>query len=193
MKKLTEKSNVSSARTCKILQIAMETLLEQKPFNNIFVKDICEEAKVPRATFYNHFEDKYDLLSFCLLQLEKELEPAEDKYFTSNEYYSALLSNAADFCIENKIFLRKVSKLNNNNVFISELQNHIATLILAHIRDKNKKKHLLRIPAEIVAEYYSGALIAMLKWWINCEENWSKDDLLKGADILLNRKQELYY
>ncbi len=193
MKKNTEKTNISSVRTCNILKVALEKLLEQKPFNNIFVKDICDMANVPRATFYNHFEDKYDLLSFSLQQLEKKIEPPSDRYSNSNDYYFALLSNAADYCIANKNFLKRVSQLNNNNIFVTELQSHMAVQVLEHIKSKNKKLHLLRIPPEIIAEYYAGALIAIIKWWINCNEEWTKEQLLKGADILLNRKQDLYY
>lgn len=37
-------------------------LSEAKPFENITVKDITEKALVNRATFYNHFLDKYDLM-----------------------------------------------------------------------------------------------------------------------------------
>lgn len=34
----------------------------KKPFSSITVKDITKEAQINRATFYNHFLDKYDLL-----------------------------------------------------------------------------------------------------------------------------------
>lgn len=34
----------------------------KKPFASITVKDITKEAQINRATFYNHFLDKYDLL-----------------------------------------------------------------------------------------------------------------------------------
>ncbi len=192
MKNNAEKSNVSSVRTCGILRTALISLLEQKPFNNIFVKDICEAASVPRATFYNHFEDKYDLLSFCLSQLEKRLEP-KGKFVNSDDYYNALLNNAADFCIERQPFLKKISQLNNNNIFVTELQTHMAAQILAHIKSKTKNLHLLRVPPEIFAEYYAGALVGIIKWWINSEEDWTKEDLMIGAEILLNRKQDLYY
>ena len=37
-------------------------LLHQKPFEKITVQNILEGAKINRATFYNHYEDKYQLL-----------------------------------------------------------------------------------------------------------------------------------
>lgn len=193
MKKKMSKPNISSIRTRNLLINALFTLLEQKPFSNIFVKDICEIALVPRATFYNHFEDKYDLLTYSLEQLEKKLEPASNREYSSNDYYFALLSNVADYCIKNKISLKKINQLNTNNMFFNELQNHLASQLLNHIITSNKKKHLLRVPPEVLAEYYAGAFLAMIKWWINDDRHWTKDELLVGADILLNRKQDLYY
>lgn len=41
---------------------AFVLLSGKKPFSSITVKDITTEARINRATFYNHFLDKYDLL-----------------------------------------------------------------------------------------------------------------------------------
>lgn len=43
---------------------AFFTLLCKKPFEQITIGEICEESSYPRATFYNYFDDKYDLLGF---------------------------------------------------------------------------------------------------------------------------------
>lgn len=193
MKKTNTKTNISSIRTCNVLSNALINLLEQKPFHNIFVKDICEEANIPRATFYNHFEDKYDLLSFCLKKLEKIIEPKDKDYSTNDEYYMILLNNTADYCIEKKNYLKKICQLNSNNIFVSEIQANMATEILNNIKTKNERCNMLKIPAEILAEYYAGAIVAVLKWWVNSNEDWPKEKILKGAEIILNRKLDLYY
>ncbi|BBP89763.1 hypothetical protein BsIDN1_33810 [Bacillus safensis] len=38
------------------------SLASEKDFNNITVRDITEKATINRATFYAHFDDKFDLL-----------------------------------------------------------------------------------------------------------------------------------
>ena len=38
-------------------------LLEIYPFENISIKMICANSNVNRSTFYDHFQDKFDLLS----------------------------------------------------------------------------------------------------------------------------------
>ena len=58
-----EKDDLRSRRTRKLLQRALVELLADRDFNEITVQDIAERAEVNRATFYAHFDDKYDLLN----------------------------------------------------------------------------------------------------------------------------------
>ncbi|HMD89524.1 MAG TPA: TetR/AcrR family transcriptional regulator [Anaerolineaceae bacterium] len=49
-------------RTRKLLEQAFMELMYEKGFQSITIQDVTERATVNRATFYAHFEDKYDLL-----------------------------------------------------------------------------------------------------------------------------------
>src|SRR5271166_2534396 len=49
-------------RTRQLLQQALEKLLETKEFDKISVQDIADSATVNRATFYDHYTDKFTLL-----------------------------------------------------------------------------------------------------------------------------------
>ena len=49
-------------RTRKLLQQTLSDLMHEKSFDAITVQDIAERSTLNRATFYAHFEDKYDLL-----------------------------------------------------------------------------------------------------------------------------------
>jgi AcrR family transcriptional regulator len=53
-------------RTRVLLQQALGKLLETKEFDKISVQDIAEEATVNRATFYDHYTDKFALLE-CMV------------------------------------------------------------------------------------------------------------------------------
>jgi AcrR family transcriptional regulator len=53
-------------RTRLLLQEALEKLLAEREFEKISVQDITEAATVNRATFYDHYADKYALLE-CLV------------------------------------------------------------------------------------------------------------------------------
>ena len=49
-------------RTRQLLQSALSSLLQAKSFEDISVQDIAEAATVNRATFYDHYADKFALL-----------------------------------------------------------------------------------------------------------------------------------
>jgi AcrR family transcriptional regulator len=49
-------------RTRNLLQEALRKLMQNKSFDDISVHDITEAATVNRATFYDHYTDKYALL-----------------------------------------------------------------------------------------------------------------------------------
>ncbi len=49
-------------RTRQMLQQALETLLETRAFETLSVQDITDAATLNRATFYDHYTDKFALL-----------------------------------------------------------------------------------------------------------------------------------
>ncbi len=49
-------------RTRQLLQGALRTLMQAKSFDEISVQDIADAATVNRATFYDHYTDKFALL-----------------------------------------------------------------------------------------------------------------------------------
>jgi len=57
----TPRKDPRVARTQKLLRDAFTSLLQEKSFESISVQDIAERATVNRATFYAHFQDKFDL------------------------------------------------------------------------------------------------------------------------------------
>ena len=59
-------TSLSVKRTLKALESTATELLISEPFDSITVKRLCEQAYVPRSTFYNYFEDKNDFLHYCL-------------------------------------------------------------------------------------------------------------------------------
>lgn len=53
-------------KTYKSLIENFEGLLNEKEFEKISVTEICDAAMIRRPTFYQHFLDKYDFLTFFI-------------------------------------------------------------------------------------------------------------------------------
>jgi len=49
-------------KTKNLLHQALGSLIREKPYDAIVVKEILDRANVGRSTFYTHFRDKDELL-----------------------------------------------------------------------------------------------------------------------------------
>ena len=60
-------------RTRLMLRQALMQIVVEKPFRDLTISNITKYAGVNRATFYLHYDDKYDLLKDCAKELFTEL------------------------------------------------------------------------------------------------------------------------
>lgn len=54
--------HVRTTKTRKSLIEAFVEIVNEKSFEKVTIQDLTERAQINRATFYAHFQDKYDLL-----------------------------------------------------------------------------------------------------------------------------------
>jgi AcrR family transcriptional regulator len=59
-------------RTRQLLQQALMSLMIEGRFRDITVQEIADRATVNRATFYAHFQDKFDLLDSAIRDLFRQ-------------------------------------------------------------------------------------------------------------------------
>ena len=59
--------------TSKLMNEALLSLLEKKPFDFITVTDITKKAGVNRSTFYLHYDNVYELLEETIENLNKKV------------------------------------------------------------------------------------------------------------------------
>jgi AcrR family transcriptional regulator len=64
-----EKLDPRVIRTRSLILDSFGSLLAEKNFESISVQDVTDKAKINRATFYAHFQDKYALLDYSVSQM----------------------------------------------------------------------------------------------------------------------------
>jgi AcrR family transcriptional regulator len=67
-----EKLDPRVKRTRSLILQSFDQLLAEKNFENISVQDVTDKAQINRATFYSHFQDKYDLLNQSITMMFKQ-------------------------------------------------------------------------------------------------------------------------
>jgi AcrR family transcriptional regulator len=86
-------------RTRQLLQGALSTLMQSKGFEEISVQDIAEAATVNRATFYDHYTDKFALLDAMVAGGFHKLLHARQVHFdgTCPSAASAIIEATCDY------------------------------------------------------------------------------------------------
>lgn len=66
-----KQTNKTAIQSQHMIADALNSLMKRKPFQQVTVTEICEEAAIGRKTFYRNFDLKEDVIEF---QLEKLCE-----------------------------------------------------------------------------------------------------------------------
>lgn len=67
-----KQKNKTAIRSQHMIADALFSLMKRKPFQQISVTEICEEAAIGRKTFYRNFELKEDVIDFQLDRMVEE-------------------------------------------------------------------------------------------------------------------------
>ena len=86
-----EKLDPRVKRTRKLILQAFSELLAEKGFESISVQDVTDKAQINRATFYDHFVDKYALLDYSISQMF--LQEIEKRTLNACHYSTENLRN----------------------------------------------------------------------------------------------------
>ena len=152
----------------KLIWDALFSLLKERPFHSISVKNICETAYINRSTFYNHFEDKFDLLRYGLRDVVLNDAGIADKLGMPS---IDILPHVALFKYvkQHQSFWTNIFLSGGMDSFVSEVMIESTSRFFqadsesAHVEDA--------LPPEIAAQMYFGAVGKLTTWWLKegCE------------------------
>ncbi len=188
---MPEKQDLRVRRTHKLLYNAFVELIVEKSFDEISITDICEKAMVNRATFYKHFDDKYEFFCFCVKRM---LQRVESKNVFDHEKddvlsYSIKVVNALlEFLKENKNVISSAIK-NQDEYVVTQMMHDIlyeSTMNSLKYSEKCGKKFVC--PVEVLCEVLIGSSIAMTKWAFRENENYTNEEMI---EFLLNISKDL--
>ena len=122
-----QEEHVSVRRTYLLLMKALLDLLAEMPFEKISLTDLCRVSMISRSTFYRYFEDKYDLLHYCVNMYIEGLRPVEDLiYFKSTDSLRQFLEYLIAQVDENITLYRRIYQTNKNGSLMFTIQGDLA-------------------------------------------------------------------
>jgi len=166
-------------RTQLAIRDALVTLIKEKGFDALTVRDIVERANINRGTFYLHYNDKFDLLE----QTETEILSELQQIFLRANSLHAIDSNIADqiqgliitlfeYVKEHANLMHAFLGLQGNYSFIARLRSMAEqNLKLGDLLGFNVENFL--VPREYLLSYVLHANLGVLQAWLadGCKES----------------------
>lgn len=138
---MANKTDLRVLRTKKNIYDAFLSLLQEKSFDQITVRDITERAFINRNTFYLHYRDKADLLKSISSEHLNNIHQllAQPHGQIDENYFRSIVLNLLQEIFDNKVFYRAMMKENSSDYFRKQTKKEIVEQMLAnvHITEPN--------------------------------------------------------
>lgn len=143
---------------------SFKELVLEMPVEKMTIKDITDRAGVIRVTFYNHFQDKYEVLEY-IVQSEV-LEPI--KILIRNNLIKEAVVVIFSNMLKDREFYERVIHLEGQNSFDSIIRKCIYEELLEFIVEKSgdRKTKYSWITNEYLADYYTQSMAFIVLGWI---------------------------
>ena len=174
-------------KTKILLSNALINLLEEKTFDNIKVIEICDKAMVHKTTFYNHFEDKYELLNYTLLKIHKEIKEKAIKDKGIIEYYLSIAKCYIKYIKDNPKVFKSIISDGDNNVELRMFHK----LYVKDMETAIKSEKLYDIPSNYVANFYVDGVFSIISEWFITGMKEDESTILSYIEKIIKKEKEV--
>ncbi len=181
-------------RSKKALRDALIVLMEERGFDGITVNDLCVRADLNRGTFYNHYQDKEDLLETFEDEIMEELDRFQAKmkdlslkeilYFQVKKKPLPFLVELFDYLREEGRFLHAVLGPGGDVGFGPRLRDSVCGNLIQSILHERYRND----PAPFVNYYiafFASAYLGVIMQWIETGMRESSEEMALIAMRLL--------
>lgn len=184
------KMDMRVKRTYKQLSNSLIQLLEEKSFEDLSVSEICEHADVHRATFYKHFNDKYEFLNFCfdneLSKIAFDVIDSEPSVENIKENFMFFIRTTFEFVESKKsifsIILSKKYTMSLGATFTTAVYNYCLKKIKLILPEASEER------AGLFASFYSNAFVGVVANYVTTPDGYPLEEVYS---FLENRVDEL--
>ena len=171
-------------RTRKLLQKAMLEAASEKGFAHVTVSDITERAMVNRATFYRHYEDKYDLLSHYIEELSELIDSDKGETGLGTQPLPSLdtpppgLFKLLRHMQTNADFYRIMLGKQGDPAFCAQsFRNYVEQGYRRILTSQDAPSDPSRPPVDLAVSYILSAGMGAIVWWLENDQPCSPEQM----------------
>lgn len=158
----------------------LKQLLETRSFTDVSVSDIAHHCNISRNTFYYHFKDKYDVITWIFYT---EITPLIGDTVSIQNWGSGMRA-LCHYMQENKSFYINVVKFQGQNSLSDCLMEFYETLVQHMLLNASGDLLLTPQQIKIVSRFYAHGMSGVLLDWI-------KNGMVKEPDTTVDMLEDL--
>jgi AcrR family transcriptional regulator len=166
-------------RTRELVLEAFRTLMVERGYEKMTVQHILERSGVGRATFYDHFKNKQELLDSSVSRLQSGLRNAWLQEAQGNRRAAEPLGFSLAFLRHLDSHRRIYDQVAGKSSEIT-LDRHMRRML-----GELAREDLMRRPGarrnskalEVAVQFVSGALWSLAVWWLSTRSRLSAEEL----------------
>lgn len=176
-------------RTRQAIRSALISLIEEKGFEAMSVKDITEYANINRGTFYSHYEDKYDLMDKCQQQLIEEMEikiirniPQLIEGLKQSEAGAmpfAVPVPLFEFLHDNKSLMKALLGPKGDAGFQVKMKEFLSKALFERNQDVLFGAGNSLVPPRYLSAYIASAHIGVIQQWLNGDNGEAPEEIAR--------------
>lgn len=185
---MIKKEDLRIRKTKASLYKSLLQLMEEKTFEDIKITDICKLSLINRSTFYDHFNDKYELLMGLMADSKEEIKShikTEKDFSSIKDYYLETISLLLTYIEDNLNFYSVLAIIKKNNNSIAH--DMLYDALLEEVTNSLKENciNTSNIPIETISIFYVSGVTNVLTEAIEDIKSFDRNKVLNELEQLI--------
>lgn len=185
---MTRKTDARIIKTKDKLYSAFLNMLKEKLFEEITVNEVCDTAGVRRATFYKHFNDKYDFLTVMTEDLigkfDAKMQMGQYKNYPV-EYHVVYVHKLIDFLVSQRDMISLMFKSNLIPKLIATIIKVNFNVIHERLKMSVANGEKLIASTQTVATMLAGGIGTMIVAWLDEGMKVPREEFIKEIEKMV--------
>lgn len=156
-------------KTQALLHEALGSLIREKPYDDIVVKEILDRANVGRSTFYMHFSDKDELLATAIHEMLGTVHTSETQAPARTP--ERIIRFSVPF-FEHIHRHREAGVGGMGPRGRAIVHEHLRKVLAEQVAQdigkvfQGRRKPVCQIPPGLLVQYVASTFVVVLDWWV---------------------------
>ena len=185
---MNEKIDLRIVKTHKKLTDALAEMMNEMPFDDITVFNLCERANIRRATFYKHYSDKYDFFKSVTTKVIDDFSCAlisnAEKEFSPVTYFTQFVNEVIVYFENRPVILANLLESSTFPVMYDIITSCTHSALVETLRDVNRGGAILTTDVTFTANFINGGVANIILDWFK-SPTVSKETLLTRINEIL--------